>query len=719
MTRQTGRRAHPTTALLAAAVSCALIAASVSAGLRVPAQETLAGIPGAAAFDYARFQGQLAPLSPNFISKALGLGPRVGAFPTAATATPRARGIDGPTGAAVRSVRTVVEHALTNDDFDDAYPIDSVPFTARTNTSGATRRNDPTGCAPVGPTVWYRYRPQRDGSLIASTIGTKHATSLAVFTGKDVTHLSQVKDACHSSVQGNAYVPFPAERATTYYFQIASVAGGGPLVFNLDPSGTTEMVSLSLQGKHGNSSSGIAVISTGGRYVVFTSAASDLVANDRNGFEDVFVRDLTTRTTELVSVSSHGQQGDRESKPWPSGISADGRFVAFNSVATNLVPGDTNGAEDVFVRDRVTHETTRVSVSSSGRQGDDPQDLASTALRGASEPDDDTDSFGSVSISADGRFVAFDSELIGLVPDDDRGDENEIGFTGRDVFVHDRITGRTSLVSRSSRGANGDAFSLYPDISADGRYVAFGSSATNLIDGEPQSGHPLVREATTLDVFVHDLATARTERVSVSDSDERADGQSFPPSISADGHYVAFASVASNLIGDEDTNEGVDVFVRDRWLGRTERVSVSSTGEQQYLGESAERAKVNGPKPDMSWDGRYVVFASPASNLVPRDTNGFGDAGSGSEDPKCGTDADDIFLRDRVAGTTTRVSVSSSGTEGNAASNKPSISADGRRITFDSWASNLVEPGIDGRSDLSPVCYHSSDSFLHTIPVLH
>lgn len=714
-----GRRWDPTSALLAAAVSGALIAASVGAGLRVPAEETLTGILSTSAFDYGRFQGHLSPLSPNFISKALGLDPQVNAFQTAGTGTRLSRGIDGPTGPAVRSVRTVVEHALTNDDFDDAYPIESVPFTARTNTSGATRRDDPTGCAPVGPTVWYRYRPQRDESLIASTIGTKHATSLAVFTGKDVTHLTQVDDACHSSVQGNAYVTFPAERATTYYFQITGVARGGPLVFNLDPSGTTEMVSQSLPGKHGNSSSGFSVISTGGRYVVFTSAASDLVANDTNGFEDVFVRDLATGTTELVSVSSDGQQGRGESKPSPSAISADGRFVAFNSVAANLVPGDTNGAEDVFVRDRVTHETTRVSVSSSGRQGDAPHDLASTALRGASEPNDDTDSFGSVSISADGRFIAFDSELMGLVPGDDRGDENEIGFTGRDVFVHDRATGRTSLVSRSSRGANGDAFSLYPDISADGRYVAFGSSATNLIDGEPQSDHPWVSEATMLDVFVHDLATARTERVSVSDSGERAKGQSFPPSISADGRYVAFASAANNLIGDADTNEGIDVFVRDRWLGRTERVSVSSTGEQQYGGESAERAKVNGPKPDMSWDGRYVVFSSPASNLVPRDTNGFGDAGSGSEDPKCGTAADDIFLRDRVAGTTTRVSVSSSGAEGNAGSTNPSISADGRRITFDSWASNLVEPGVDERSDLSPVCYQSSDSFLHTIPVLH
>jgi Tol biopolymer transport system component len=301
-----------------------------------------------------------------------------------------------------------------------------------------------------------------------------------------------------------------------------------------------------------------------------------------------------------------------------------------------------------------------------------------------------------------------------LVAGDDRGDENEIGFAGRDVFVHDRVTGRTSLVSRSSAGANGDAASLFPDISPDGRYVAFASSARNLIDGALDAGNPYVREATVVDDYVHDLATGVTERVSVSSTGKRANGQSFPPSISPDGHYVAFASVADNLI-DDDTNEGIDVFVRDRWAHRTERVSVSSTGEQQYLGEFAERAKVNGPKPDMSWDGRYVVFTSPASNLVPRDTNGTGDVGSGTT---CGSGADDVFVRDRVAGTTTRVSVSSSGTQANGASNEPSMSADGSRIAFDSWASNLVEQGVDGGPGPTP-CFHSSDSFLHTIPVLH
>lgn len=704
-----GTRADPKTLLLAAAVSCALIAASVSFGLRVPAEESLSGIPRSSVFDYSRFPGELTPLSQNFIARTLGYAPTTGADADAAT---RAGG--SPAGDAARSARTVVDHALTNDAIGDAYVIDSVPFTARTDTTRATRGNEPSGCALFGRTVWYRYRPQADQGLIVNTIGTKHATSVAVFTGRGATQLSPVKSACHSSVDGNAYVAFPAKKNTTYYFQVTDLAEGGPLVFNLDPAGTTEMVSLSVHGKHGNSSSGFTVISTGGRYVVFTSGASDLVANDTNGVEDVFVRDLVTGTTERVSVSSQGKQGDRESKPWPSAISADGRFVAFNSSATNLVPGDTNGAEDVFVHDRVTRVTTRVSVSSEGRQGSDPRDPFSIATGNALAADDDTDAFGGVSISDDGRFVAFDSELVGLVPGDNQGDETVIGSAGRDVFAHDRVTGRTSLVSRSSKGANGDALSLYPDISADGRYVAFGSAATNLIDGAREPGQPVVRSVTLLDVFVHDRETGRTERVSLGGAGEKANGQSFPPSISPDGRFVAFASVASNLVPG-DTNEGIDVFVRDRVLRTTERVSVSSTGEQQYLGEMVERIKVNGPKPDMSADGRYVVFTSPASNLAPNDTN---DAEAPGAATTCGSAASDIFVRDRSAGTTTRVSVSSAGTGGNGASNEPSISADGRRITFDSWASNLVAPGVDGGSGLSP-CLHSSDSFVHTIPVLH
>jgi Tol biopolymer transport system component len=321
-----------------------------------------------------------------------------------------------------------------------------------------------------------------------------------------------------------------------------------------------------------------------------------------------------------------------------------------------------------------------------------------------------------VSLSADGRFVAFASDLVGLVPEDDHGAEDELGMVGTDVFLHDRLTGRTSLVSRSTAGENADAASSYPDISADGRYVAFASSASNLIDGQREPGHPWVREETMLQLFVHETATRKTELVSLSDSGQKANDKSFAPSISADGRYVAFSSVADNLIGDADTNEGMDVFVRDRWLRRTERVSVSSTGEQQYLGEFVERAGVNPAKPDLSGDGRYVVFMSPANNLVPGDSNG--DDTANPDNPACRSGDDDIYLRDRVAGTTTRVSVSSSGEGANGSSSEPSISADGRRIAFDSVATNLVEPRV-AEADPGPSCVHTGDSFVHIIPVLH
>lgn len=697
---------------LVAVAAFVLIASSVTVGLRTPAERRLSGLPGVSTLDYDSLVGRLSPLSRDFIADSLGLV--AGSAPVVGTSVrPGSHGAaPEPEARLTGANRSVVQHPLNNDHFADAYAIRSLPFTGRTDSSTATREQEPSDCSPVGPTVWYRYRADRDEGLIVSTIGTDRATGLGVFTTDEAGELNRVRNGCHSSVTGDSYVSFSAYRASTYYFQVTDLGGGGPLVFNLDPAGTTEMVSLAMTGKHGNASSGFTAISKGGRHVLFTSAASDLVPDDTNGVEDVFVRDLLTGTTERVSVSSDGVEGNRESKPWPGSISADGRHVAFTSLASNLVPGDTNGANDVFVHDRVTRQTTRVSVSSSGRQGQIPADPASMGARTAVEQSDDATWLGATSMSADGRYVVFDSELIGLVAGDDRSSEPEAALAGVDVFVHDRLTGETRQVSLSSRGANADDMSVYPDISADGRYVAFASRATNLIDDESLSAGS-ARRAKTLDVYVRDLQTSTTERVSVTATGNRANGASFAPSISPYGRFVAFASVASDLI-EFDTNESVDVFVRDRVLGTTERVSVSSTGEQQVIADSTERTYVNQPRPDMSWDGRYVVFTSTAANLVPRDTN----ADTGSPEAKCGTGGDDVFIRDRLAGTTRMVSVSSAGVQGNGASNVPSISADGRRIAFDSWASNLVESGVDEPSALGPVYCDSSDSFVHTLPGL-
>ena len=338
----------------------------------------------------------------------------------------------------------------------------------------------------------------------------------------------------------------------------------------------TYLVSVGPGGVQANNASYGPAISADGRYVAFTSEASNLVTGDTNGFTDVFVRDLKLRKTYLVSVGAAGLQGNNVSDE--ASISANGRYVAFESDASNLVSGDSNGYADVFVRDRKLHKTIRVSVSSAGVQGDNI----------SADP----------SISANGRIVAFVSLADNLGP----GDSN--GFL--DVYARDRKLHKTARVSVGTAGQQGNSDSYVPSISADGRYVAFESDASTLVPGD-SNGHT--------DVFVRDRKLHKTVRVSVGTTGVQGNGPSYVPSISADGRYVAFTSDASNFVAG-DSNGYSDVFVRDRKLHKTIRVSVGSAGVQGN-GESAEAS--------ISGDGRFVAFASLATNLVAGDTNGYQD----------------------------------------------------------------------------------------------
>src|SRR4028118_2264462 len=239
---------------------------------------------------------------------------------------------------------------------------------------------------------------------------------------------------------------------------------------------TITPVSVDSAGNLGDSDSYIPSISADGRFVVFQSSASNLVPGDTNDETDIFVRDRLTNTTTLVSLDSAGNQANNGSSR-PS-ISADGRFVAFESYASNLVPGDTNNSpdsfltRDIFVRDTLTNTTTRVSLDSAGNQANDGSDSAS--------------------ISPAGRFVAFDSRASNLVP----GDTNNIN----DIFVRDTLTNTTTRVSVDSAGnqGNGSSFFGTPSISADGRFVAFNSTASNLVPGDTNS---------STDMFVRDTLT--------------------------------------------------------------------------------------------------------------------------------------------------------------------------------------------------------------------
>jgi len=355
-------------------------------------------------------------------------------------------------------------------------------------------------------------------------------------------------------------------------------------------TGTTTRVSVALNGAQANGGSSNPSISADGRYIAFHSGATNLVSGDTNGKYDVFVRDTQMNTTTRVSLATNGVQADGFSSS-PT-ISADGRYVAFQSDATNLISGDTNGKYDVFVRDMQTNTTIRVSLSSDGMQGND--DSRSAGFDPAP------------SISSDGRYVAFESSATNLVSGDTNGDF--------DIFVRDTHTNTTTRVSVSSDGAQGNRGSNAPSISADGRYVAFSSDATNLVSGDTN---------TNGDTFIRDLQANTTTRVSVAtDGSQGIGNYTTPiPSISADGHYVAFLSGASNLVSG-DTNAHVDVFVRNLLTNTTTRVSVASDGTQ---GNDDSSNPIVWTGPSISGDGRYVAFSSLATNLVSDDTNGLED----------------------------------------------------------------------------------------------
>jgi Tol biopolymer transport system component len=418
-------------------------------------------------------------------------------------------------------------------------------------------------------------------------------------------------------------------------------------------TGTTERVSVASGGTQavGASGSGNPSISADGRFVAFESDATNLAAGAGNGVEQVYVHDRQAGTTELISVGNFGAPGNSFS--FVPSISADGRFVAFSSDASNLVFRDTNNTFDVFVRDRVAGTTELVSASILGVHGNGDSHYCA--------------------ISADGRFVAFASSATNLVAGDTNGNN--------DIFVRDRLTNTIERVNVASDGTQANGFSDRPSISASGRFVAFESFAANLAPGGTNG---------VAQVYIHDRQTGATERVSVGAGGAVGDADStldLGRQVTADGRFVAFTSFATNLTSPSSAGQQ-HIYVRDRAAGTTERISVTADGsEGNHFSQHA----------DITPDGRFVGFESAADNLVPGDTNG---------NP-------DVFVRDRLAGTTERVSVASDGTQANpgnppnlAGSHFPSLSADGQIVAFGSSASNLVANDTNG----------INDAFVHVAP---
>ena len=473
-------------------------------------------------------------------------------------------------------------------------------------------------------------------------------------------------------------------------------------------AGTLDLFSTGFPGNRSSTAAGPSAPATGGvsvdgRYIAFVSSADDLVPNDANGFADVFLRDLEMGTTVLVSVNTAGASGNgASSRPV---VSADGQQVAFESLASDLVANDLNSMPDVFVRDLVNGTTILASVKLDG---------TGSADLGATTP----------AISGNGRQVAFVSSSLDIA--------QGARLPGTRVFVRDLQSGETILVGRDLQfflrwsydqpvlSTDGSAVvfqapyisqtrllrtvlstgitqrldaplegTLDPSqfiskdavLSADGRRVAFMSDHPGLVSGDSNN---------KFDLFVTDLETGMTRLITLNTNGISGNGDALDAVISADGRWVAFTSLAGDLVphdpnrgpGVQGLNRDRDVFLHHLETGATTLVSRGSR----------ENRSGNGPsdQPTISGDGRYVAYRSRASDLVAGDTNG----------------QSDVFVYDRITGITALASTSAgSWATGNRPSFRPLLSPDGSILVFGSHASDLIHSDYNEATDIfwSPI----------------
>jgi len=427
-------------------------------------------------------------------------------------------------------------------------------------------------------------------------------------------------------------------RAITRLARVVRRLGVGALIGLIAPCGpayavTTERISVTSSEAEANADSPgqwgyqgwLVGLSEHARYVAFASDASNLVTRDTNRVADIFVRDRKRNTTTRISVSSSGAQADGPS--FGLAMTPDARFIAFNSRASNLVRNDRNGAGDIFVHDRRTQTTTRVSVSSNG---------AESESYASAQP----------AISDDGRFVAFASDAGTLVA----RDVNPY----QDVFIHDRHTGKTTLESVRSDGMQGDSFSGAPDISADGRFIAFASAATNFATAHDASSSPT-------GAYVRDRLTGTTQQISA-------------PGVGAADPFTAGSVHVAARAGVLLLNRGTDVLA----------VGLNSN-RQRCIACWTEPGDARWSYPGgISADGRLTTFHSEKSNLVPRDTNRV----------------TDVFIRGWLTQRAIRVSVSARGFQSQSPSTAAGISPDGRYVAFISRGSDVVRGDTNRRDDI-------------------
>lgn len=484
----------------------------------------------------------------------------------------------------------------------------------------------------------------------------------------------------------------------------------------------TELISVNLAGQSSEGVATIGDISADGRFVTFTSNGDDLVAEGGNGFRQLFLRDRQLQQTYRLVSSNTG--GFPNSNIEVGGMSGDSRWILFWTNATNIVPNDTNGRSDVFLLDRFSGQVTRVSMGMNGAQANGDSNGAQLAAGGgfvvfqslatnlvptdtngvtdifwvavasgetrrlsvASDGTQSNESSYAPVVTADGRYVFFSSHAYEFDESDNNGAE--------DIFRHDTVTGETTLWSRKADGEEGNDFSKQVDISNDGAVVAFHTRANNLVPEDRNGvGDILIRTESL--IFPPQPTRTPTPTATATPNNypgpntlflpllrrypgnnyvqsfnitARANGPSGAPSGSANGDLVAFWSHASNLVAN-DTNNKRDVFVWFRGDDRFVRVSVASNGTE---------ANGMSDQPRLSANGRYIVFVSDASNLVPNDTN----------------EVRDIFRHDLWTGVTELVSVGMNGDFADGRSEWVTLSADGNIVAFTSEAGNLANPGV-------------------------
>jgi hypothetical protein len=470
--------------------------------------------------------------------------------------------------------------------------------------------------------------------------------------GNQESATSGIGDPTTPIVSGDGKFVVFSSRATNL---ISSDGNGAEDTFINDvQTGTTSIVSFrntdpalaSVTG-NGDSNTSVGAVSEDGRYVIFVSKAPELVANDNNAVQDVFIRDVQTGTVTLVSGSGTGTGNGISGNPV---ISRDGRYVVFTSVASNLVVGDANARQDVFLWDRLDGSTRLVSGVNGGSD-----DVAA-------------------SISRDGRYVVFISSVSNLVANDTNNQA--------DVFLWDRQDGSIRLISGVNADTSSNGSSDRATISSDGRYVAFTSNASNLPDNA----------AGRKNVFVWDRQDSSIKLLNRTGA-TIGDGTSEAPVISGNGRFVAFVSTSSNLGGGTDSNNAQDVFVYDLQLGTTTPISLSTSGVYSTGASGMSGAKSEAPV--ISNDGRFVAFTSTFSDLVPNDAN----------------DARDVFVRDLVSNRTILISSNKDGTAsgtgvgvggmmGGSGSFNPVISSDGRFVAFVSFSNNLVDSDTNNTQDV-------------------